>query len=158
MKFHFIVSRRCRGLRFGAENWSNRCDALAFTSLPLEAQVIRTLSGQIILRNLLFTLPLYLCIRYPFMPVYTLRSAHHDYKRSISLQNCTFRLQIESTWMKSRSSNIQLHIEYPSNEKKNVSSIFSTNLSNISFIQLSDPRFNFYLKYFSFPALHAKEW
>lgn len=63
MKFHFMVSRRSRGLRFGgAEKWSNRCDALAFASLLLEAQVIRTLSEggkgereQIILRNLLFT-------------------------------------------------------------------------------------------------------
>lgn len=42
----------------------------------------------------------------------------HDYKRSISLQNCTFRLQIDSTWMKSRSFNMQLYIEYLSHEKK----------------------------------------
>lgn len=73
MKFHFMVSCRSRGLRFGAKNWSNRCDAPAFTPLPSEAQVVRTLSRQIILRNLLFTLFLPLYSR-----VYLLHSSIHD--------------------------------------------------------------------------------
>lgn len=73
MKFHFMVSCRSRGLRFGAKNWSNRCDAPAFTPLPSEAQVVRTLSRQIILRNLLFTLFLPLYSR-----VYLLYSSIYD--------------------------------------------------------------------------------
>lgn len=111
MKFHFMVSRRSRGLRFGAENWSNRCDALAFTSLPLEAQVIRTLSGQIILRNLLFTLLLYLCIRYLlYTSIYMTSSTMTKRLIFSKLYICKFvRLWIRSTWINSRSSSIQLY-------------------------------------------------
>lgn len=78
MKFHFMVSCRSRGLRFGAKNWSNRCDAPAFTPLPSEAQVVRTLSRQIILRNLLFTL---------FLPLYSRVYLLYSYIRYILYSN-----------------------------------------------------------------------
>lgn len=104
MKFHFMVSRRSRGLRFGAENWSNRCDALAFTSLPLEAQVIRTLSGQIILRNLLFTLP-----HYTMYPQYLLYTSMYTWRRApwlnasyrFEIVHCTSAYKRYSTWINS---------------------------------------------------------